>query len=374
VALGLYVHFPYCRRRCPYCDFAIAIAPPGEIPHAAWADAVLEELSLRAPLVEGRELVSIYFGGGTPALWKPAEIGRVIAAAQARLGEAQEITVEANPLDCRPETLAGLRAAGVNRISLGAQSVRDEDLVQLGRDHDAASALSAVAAVRRAGFPRLSVDLIYAVPGLTTAAWERTLARAIGLGPDHLSLYQLTVEPQTPLAEAVRRGKVTPAPDELSAEQFETAHRLLEAAGWEHYEVSAYARPGARAVHNSLYWTGGEYLGIGNGAASFLLEAPDRGVRFTAQRSAPRWLAARPHPSLDEDPRIAEISRQDATEMRADRIWLGLRTNDGVPAAWIDPARVERCLAAGLVMRIADRICPTPKGLLLADELGVAMS
>ena len=250
----------------------------------------------------------------------------------------------------------------------------DGELVTLGRDHDAAAALGAIPAARRAGFDRLSVDLIYAIPGLTTRAWERTLARALELAPDHLSLYQLTVEPQTPLAEAVHRGKVTPAPDELSAEQFELAHARLGAAGYEHYEVSAYARPGARAVHNSLYWTGGEYLGIGNGAASFLQDTPERGLRFTAHRSAARWLSAHPSADLHQDPRIAEITHQDAAALRADRIWLGLRTSDGIPADWVDAARAERCLAAGLVTRIADRLCPTPKGLLCADELGAELS
>ena len=200
--LGLYVHFPWCRARCPYCDFAIAVAPLDEIPHQRYADAVIEELAVRQARFAGRELVSIYFGGGTPALWEPREMRRVIDAAIATFGRQAlaEVTCEANPLDCTPDRLRALRDIGVDRLSLGAQSVADADLVQLGRDHDAGAALRAITAARDAGFTRLSVDLIYAVPGLTRAGWERTLSRIIEVAPEHLSLYQLTVEERTPLA------------------------------------------------------------------------------------------------------------------------------------------------------------------------------
>jgi oxygen-independent coproporphyrinogen-3 oxidase len=377
VELGLYVHFPWCRARCPYCDFAIAVAPLVEIPHERYTGAILAELAARAPRFPGRTLRTIYFGGGTPALWRPAEIARVIAAARAAFpGEPEEITVEANPNDAA--AFPALRAAGANRLSIGAQSFDDEELVRLGRDHDGASGLAALDAARAAGFDNVSLDLIYALPGRTLADWRRTLARAAAAGPEHLSVYQLTIEPATTFGEAARRGKLVPAPDELTAAMFEEAHAALGAAGYEHYEVSAYARAGRRSRHNSSYWRGVEYLGLGNGAHSFWRPAPGRGVRWASHRSVVRWLAGKPSPpevDLAADALVAEVTEQDERALAEDALWLGLRTSDGVPRA-LCAGREERALAlaaAGLVEVSEERVRPTPRGLLFADEIAARL-
>ena len=382
--LGVYIHFPWCRERCPYCDFAIAIAPLAEIPHQRYADAILAELEARAPRYHSRNLVSIYFGGGTPALWRAAQIERVIAAVRARFAAAApadlEITVEANPNDCTPATLAALAAAGVNRLSIGAQAFRDEELVQLGRDHDARAAAAALATARAAGFARVSLDLIFALPGRSLADWQRPLARALELGPDHLSVYQLTVEERTPLYAAVARGEVTPAPDDDCAEQFLAADAALSKAGYQHYEVSSYARAGARARHNSLYWRGVDYLGLGNGAHS-LLRSPDGGAeRFGNHRSVVRYLGASPagpDAALASDPLVAEHTRLDAAAFAADLVWLGLRTCDGIARASLPPGaapELERLRVAGL-LTVDDRsVRPTARGLLFADEVGARLA
>jgi oxygen-independent coproporphyrinogen-3 oxidase len=349
VDLGVYVHFPYCRARCPYCDFAIAVTD--QIPHARYADVVLAELADRAPAFTGT-LRSIYFGGGTPALWDPAQIARVIAAVKARFGEPEEITVEANPLDA--PSFAALRAAGANRLSLGAQSFDPPSLVQLGRDHDAPAASAAVAAARAVGFDNLSIDLIFAVPGRREL--DRTLATAIELAPDHISAYQLTVEDRTPFGAAARAGRLRPEPDDVCADQFERVDSLLSAAGYEHYEVSSYARPGRRSRHNQLYWRGAAYLGLGNGAHSF---NPPR--RWSNHRSVERYLTS--------PDKVDEARELTAAELAEDLLWLGLRTSDGVEISQAGRLDLPRLVAAGLVEVGGGRVRPTRRGLLLADEI-----
>jgi oxygen-independent coproporphyrinogen-3 oxidase len=374
--LGLYVHFPWCRLRCPYCDFAIAVAPLDEIPHRVYADAVLAELDVRAPRFPARRLVSIYFGGGTPALWDAGEIARVIGAARARFPEQAadlEISVEANPNDCTPRTLDALVRAGVNRLSIGAQAFRDDELVQLGRDHDARQAEGAVAAARAAGVRDVSIDLIFALPGRSLASWRATLARAIELAPDHVSAYQLTVEPRTSLGAAVRRGAVVPAPDDDCAAQLEAAGAALAAAGYEHYEVSSYARPGRRARHNSLYWRLDDYLGVGSGAHSFLHDrAAQAGLRWGNHRSVKAYLRA----AAAGESLVAEETPVDARAIAADRVWLGLRTADGVARDAL-PAQLpllDELARAGLVTLTDERVRPTARGLAVADALGARLA
>ncbi len=378
VDLGVYIHFPWCRARCPYCDFAIAVAPLAEIPHRTYADAVLAELSARAPRFPGRTLRTVYFGGGTPALWQAGELGRVIAGVRATFpGEPIEITVEANPLDCSAAELAALRTAGVTRLSIGTQSFDDRDLVTLGRDHDAARAGLAIAAARDAGFATVSIDLMYGAPGRARLDdWRRTLDRAIAAAPDHLSVYQLTIEERTPFGAAARSGTLVATPDEETALLFEEAHARLTAAGYEHYEVSAYARPGRRGLHNEAYWRGVEYLGLGNGAHSFHRPTADTGVRWSSHRSVTQYLAARPAPAatpLAQDPLVAEVTPQDAQALAEDALWLGMRTSDGVPRALVAGRDLSHLLAAGLVTADDDRIRPTPRGLLFADEIGARL-
>lgn len=382
--LGVYVHFPWCRRRCPYCDFAIAVAPLARIPHERYADAVLEELDARAPRFRpGRALRSIYFGGGTPALWRADCIARVVVAVR-RAFDAEraplEVTVEANPNDCTAEALRALRAAGANRLSIGAQAFDDRALVQLGRDHGAAESRAAVARARAAGFENVSLDLIYALPGRTLDDWRRTLDDAVAAAPDHLSVYQLTIEDRTTFGEAARRGRLRPVPDAEAARQFEEADRRLGEAGYEHYEVSSYARPGRRAVHNSLYWSGAEYLGLGNAAHSFWRPGPGRGVRWWAPRSVVAYLAARPagpDTPLADDPLVAGLEEQEAAALAEDEVWLGVRTADGV-ATFADglrgrEAEIARLVAAGFLEVRDGRVRPTPRGFLYADEIGVRL-
>ncbi len=375
--LGVYIHFPWCRARCPYCDFAVAVAPLGEIPHVAWADAVIDELGVRAARFAGRRLRSIYFGGGTPALWQAGEIAGVVRAVRETFGGGEpddlEITVEANPLDCRAEILAPLGEAGVNRLSIGTQSFNDSELVFLGRDHGGRAAKDALAAARSAGFSRVSLDLIYALVGRTLDDWRRTLDEAIELAPEHLSVYQLTIEPRTPFGQAARAGKLTPVEDDLSADEFELAHATLEAAGWEHYEVSSYARAGKRAVHNSLYWSGGEYLGLGNGAHSFWKDG-EVGLRWSNHRSVTRYLAGAPAIDIAACPRVAETIPLDQQELADDLVWTGMRVRDGVPRVLVEGrAGLARLFAGGLVEEHGDRIRPTARGLLFADEIAASL-
>lgn len=394
-SVGVYVHVPWCRQRCPYCDFAIAIAPLDAIPHDAYADALLVELAGRSPLYAGHELTSIYFGGGTPALLEPTALARVIGGVRAAFdatGAALEITVEANPLDATPDRLAALRAAGVDRLSLGVQSFDDATLGALGRDHDGAAGAAAVRAARTAGFARISMDLICAVPDRGTAALDADLARTIALAPDHVSCYQLTIEPRTPFGEAARAGRLVPVTDEQGAAELELAHARLEGAGYEHYEVSSFAQPGARARHNASYWRGVPYLGLGAGAAS-LWRGAGGGVRWTGKRAVNAYLAgaqtdaasvwtAPPEPralaaALARDPRIelGSVEPQDAAALDADALWLGLRTTDGVPAEALGgrEAVVARLAGAGLLDASPTRVRPTARGLLYADQLGVEL-
>ena len=367
VDFGVYVHFPWCRARCPYCDFAIAVAPLEAIPHDRYADHVLAELAARAPRFEGLRLLSIYFGGGTPALWRADALGRVRAAIADRFGAPVEVTVEANPNDCRPEVLGPLADAGVTRLSIGAQAFRDDDLVFLGRDHDAEAAARAYAEARTAGFAEISLDLICALPGRPIA-----LDRALELDPGHLSVYQLTIEAATPFGQAARTGRLVPTPDEEAAADLERVHARLAAAGYEHYEVSSYARPSHRAIHNSLYWRGAPYLGLGNGAHSFWNDGLV-GLRWAGHRSVVKYLAGRPDPDLARDGCVTDVTEQDAAALAGDRLWLGMRTSDGVPRALAPERALGPLVAAGLVVVEADRIRPTARGLLFADEIGARL-
>ncbi len=366
VELGVYVHFPWCRKLCPYCDFAVEV---GEPPHARYRDAVLAELASRAASFTG-ELVSIYLGGGTPSLWQPDCIAAVIDGVRERFattrGRPLEITIEANPTDCTDPNLAAWRAAGIDRISIGVQSFAQDELVMLGRDHrfgDGAAAIERV--VAHGGFT-VSADFILGVParGARTPPWLEAVAR---LAVDHLSIYELTIEDRTAFGQRVRDGRLVMLDDDTLTDLYTTTHEVLGAAGFEHYEISSYARPGKRAVHNSLYWQGAPFLGLGVGAASLEL-APDgsgSGRRITNPRKAAAYLAAPGAPSL------AETTSIGAVEMACDRAWLGLRTRDGVLESSLDAAAgiVEWLVTETLAERQNGRICPTLRGFLMADRI-----
>jgi len=359
---SVYIHYPWCRHRCPYCDFAIAVAPEADIPHARYAQAVVDELDARAPDFEGLELETLYIGGGTPSLWPAPELARVLAAVRTRFpGVPSEVTLEANPSDCRPEVMAAWRAAGITRLSIGVQSFHGSDLVVLGRDHRMGQGLAAIEAAMAAGFDSLSIDLILSVP---QAATDPGLERAIALGVPHISTYELTVEPRTPLAQAVARGEVVPFDDDVCAERYLAVHDRLTAAGYEHYEISSFALPGHRGRHNRRYWLGLPYLGLGNGAASLRVFADGSAERATNHRSVGRYLqVGEPGgPTRWAD----QVETLTSREMACDTVWLGLRTSDGVPLEALAeaPELVHWLTSTGLAEVVGERLAPTVRGFL----------
>jgi oxygen-independent coproporphyrinogen-3 oxidase len=375
----VYVHFPFCGVRCPYCDFAVDTR--AELPHDAYADAVLAELAARRAWFEGSgPLASIYFGGGTPGLWRPDSLGRVLDGARAAFGDppasSLEITVEANPGEVDEPHLAALAAAGVNRLSLGAQSFEDRLLRTLGRNHDAAAIPAAVRAARAAGFATISIDLIFGIPGQSRDDWRRALDAALALAPEHVSAYALTVERATAFGALDRAGKLPRPDDEEVAAMFEDAGTALAAAGLPRYEVSSYARPGLRARHNGLYWSGAPYLGLGASAASFRPLADGMGWRFRNPRSTETYLGAVRKGTLA----ARHVERRSAEELENEALWLGLRTVDGVDRA-AHRARYGRdpldgredaaraAIDAGWLAVDAGTVRLTRAGFLLADEV-----
>jgi len=381
--LGVYVHFPFCRVRCPYCDFATAVCEP--IPHDEYAATIVAELAARAGWFRGDgapDLQSIYFGGGTPGLWRPEAIGRVADTAR-RLFEASEpleITVEANPGEVTARSVAGLRAVGVNRVSLGVQAFQDHLLAAIGRQHSVAAIAAAVHAVRAAGIDNLCADLMFGLPGQTADDWRRSLDALLGFSPEHITAYALTVERGTPFGALDRAGKLQRPDDETVAAMSETAHEVLQAAGFEHYEISSYARTGRRAVHNTLYWTGGAYLGVGASASSFRPLIDGTGWRFSNPRALTTYL--RSVAAGEGTPLPAKIERRTAEDLENEGLWLGLRTSDGVDRAaherryGRDPlsfperaAAAHKCVDAGWLSVAPDRLRLTVTGFLFADEV-----
>jgi oxygen-independent coproporphyrinogen-3 oxidase len=376
--LGVYVHFPFCGVRCPYCDFAVDTR--AEIPHDAYADAVIAELGARRAWFAG-PLVSIYFGGGTPGLWRPAALGRVVDAVRDAFGgppaDALEITVEANPGEVDAPHLRALRAAGVNRLSLGAQAFEDRLLRALGRNHDAAAIPAAVRAARAAGFEALSLDLMFGLPEQSRDDWRRALDAVVALAPEHVSAYALTIERGTAFGARDRAGTLPRPDDDAVAVMFEDAAAALGAAGLPRYEVSSYASPARRARHNGLYWSGAPYLGLGASAASFRPLADGAGWRFSNPRATDTYLAAVAAGGGAVAPR--EVERRAASELENEAVWLGLRTVDGVDRAahrrryGRDPldgrTAAPACLAAGWLVVDEERVRLTPTGFLFADEV-----
>lgn len=269
--VGLYLHIPFCKTICPYCDFFIVGAKPHTM--ARYIDALKREMALEAPNPPWVDFTfhTLYFGGGTPSLLPPSELQALIDCAyhHFHFAEEVEITVEANPGTADETKWRDFRAVGVNRLSIGVQSFRDRDLRVLGRDHSAREALDCVEAARRAGFQNLNIDLIFGIPGQTLDDWRQNLEIALQLRPEHLSAYELTYAEGTALTKRWIKGQIDACPEEQVAEMFELAHELLETHGYEHYEISNYARPGYCSRHNEAYWTGAPYLGLGASAHSF---------------------------------------------------------------------------------------------------------
>jgi oxygen-independent coproporphyrinogen III oxidase len=357
---------------CPYCDFAVEVGPPE---HTAYLRAILSELEARAAAFEGHELVSIYFGGGTPSLWDPDCLAEVVAAIRARFGGAApetklEVTLEANPTDCDAEHLAAWHAAGVNRLSIGVQSLAPDELVVLGRDHRFGDGPAALARVLAHGGFATSCDFILGTP--TARAYDTSWVDAIaspsarGDGVDHLSVYELTIEERTAFGQRVKTGRLVPRDEDTLAELYIAAHDALTARGFEHYEISSYARPGKRAIHNSLYWRCAPFLGLGVGAASLELCADGGAVRATNPRRAAAYLAAPGTP--------ADVMPATAGELAVERAWLGMRTCDGVTEDVLPATVVTWLLSEGLADRRAARICPTLRGFLMADRIAARIA
>jgi oxygen-independent coproporphyrinogen-3 oxidase len=373
---ALYVHVPYCRHVCPYCDFNVyAAARPAEAGYAAGLVAELTAHAAREPW-SGRRVKTVYLGGGTPSLFSPAAIDGILTAVAARFGlvDGAEITLEANPGTLSQAALAGYRATGVNRLSLGAQSFHPHHLQTLGRDHGPDDVRAAVDAARAAGFENLSLDLIFGIPGETLADWEMDLAHALEPAPAHVSTYALTYEPGTPFHTWRARGRLRPVDDDLEAAMAELMGTRLGAAGFERYEISSYARPGFAARHNLSYWDGSDYLGLGAGAHAFS-QQPAPGVRSMNERSPERYLAAVGATGTA----VASIEPLTEATARAEFCFTGLRQTAGIDVASFR-RRFDTELAAafphvlgligdGLLDLIGGRLRLTPRGLAFADTV-----
>jgi oxygen-independent coproporphyrinogen-3 oxidase len=399
-----YVHFPWCLAKCPYCDFVSYVAP--SIDHKAYADAVIRELGHREASFAAaggdttRHLETIFFGGGTPSLWDAVELGRVLRTLRERLGpEAPlraagvEVTVECNPTSLDEERARRLRDAGVNRLSIGVQSLREDRLRYLGRLHDVAGAKTAVRGALASGMPRVSADLIFGLPGQSPEEARAEALELADLGVTHLSCYQLTIEPGTRFGELARRGRLPLAEDAAVADAFLAIDEALAGLGFLHYEISNYARPGEEARHNLAYWRGAEYLGLGCGAYGFLQDPggpsdaseprPAGGTRWRNETDPAKYMAGSggaatllppAAPAVPPAPAAsgssASLEPLDAETLLRERIMLGLRlaagfdleaaardlgveawTSDRRRAlAWLeDRQRVER---AGPVLRV----------------------
>jgi oxygen-independent coproporphyrinogen-3 oxidase len=367
--LGIYVHCPYCRAKCPYCDFNVAIHRDDRI--GPFVAALRAELARYAALPWAGRIpaASLFLGGGTPSLLPPEAIAAVLADARRGLGlvPGAEVTLEANPERLDTDRLRAFRAAGVNRLSLGVQSLDDGVLRRLGRTHAAADGVAAYRAARAAGFENVSLDLLYGCPDQDLRSWTRTLDEALAWAPEHLSAYALTLEPRTPF------GRRPPAglPDEdLAVAQFEMMVERAAGAGLERYEISNFARPGRRSRHNLGYWRRDDYVGLGPGAHGAL-----GAVRYWTQRSEPRWRAA----ILAGTWAIEGWERLTARQVAAERIVLGLRLAEGIPVEWLAAhladvpggaaAVLARHEAAGVLAVRQGRLALTDKGVLLSDAV-----
>jgi oxygen-independent coproporphyrinogen-3 oxidase len=334
--VGVYVHIPFCERVCPYCDFAVVGVRRLEREREdRYIDALLCELEFRRGAFAGRTLASLYFGGGTPSLCRPESIERIVRAVTAAFAPesgAVETTLEVNPSTVERERLPDFRAAGVNRVSVGVQSFDDGVLKRLGRAHRAEEAHRTLRACRDAGFAAVSLDLLFAAPGQTRAGFERDLAAALDFLPEHLSAYELTLEPGTPFADAAAAGKLALPEEDDALAMFEGCGAALEAAGYEHYEISNYARAGFAAVHNQRYWRRLPVLGLGTGA--FSTDPSASGTPFGVRRSNLRDPAAyATRAAAGESAEGAPAEVLDATTARAEAMFLGLRTRRGVEVA-----------------------------------------
>lgn len=374
---GLYVHWPFCVSKCPYCDFNSHVRE--RVDAARWQAAYLAELDhyAAAGIGAGETITSVFFGGGTPSLMPPDTAAAILAAARRhwRFADDVEITLEANPNSAEAGKFAAFAAAGINRLSIGVQSFDADVLKFLGRAHDAGEARAAIAAAAKA-VPRYSFDLIYARPGQTADSWRAELGEALGLAGDHLSLYTLTIEPNTGFAGAVARGVLQPMPADDQAALYDLTQEIMAQAGMPAYEISNHAKPGGESRHNLVYWRSGDYLGLGPGAHARILR--DGGWRAVQNRRKPEaWLEqveAQGHGREAEAPVAAQERAEEA-------LMMGLRLSEGVYAEnfraasglllndVVPPARSAPLEAAGLLIRSPDRLVATAEGRAVLDGL-----
>lgn len=371
--LGLYVHWPYCARICPYCDFNVVRDRGRKVEQAHLVEAILTDMRTQADLTGPRPLVSIFFGGGTPSLMEPDAVARIIAEAKILWPsqEPLEISLEANPTDAERERFEGFAKAGVERLSLGLQSLNDASLKLLGRNHGDDEALRAARTARDI-FARLSVDLIYALPGQSPQAWADELSAAADLGADHISPYQLTIESGTAFDRAVRRGALVPPDDELGAVLYETTQTVLSQRGFDAYEVSNHAKgQAARSRHNLIYWRGEDYVGVGPGAHGRITVDGERVATFAAAKIGD-------YRDQVEATGLGWQSEQvlSPQEQAEERLLAGLRIDEGVSFNDLaaldlthDHHRVVQLAQLGLITTQGNRLCATPQGRALLDAV-----
>jgi len=369
---GVYVHWPFCRAKCPYCDFNSHVRHGG-VDEARFLAAYLSELAHFASLAPTRSVTSIFFGGGTPSLMRPETVAAILDAIAGHwsLESDAEITLEANPTSVEAERFAGYRAAGVNRLSLGVQALDDPSLKSLGRQHNAEEALAALALAKR-HFDRVSFDLIYAREGQSVRAWEEELARALDHAADHLSLYQLTIEEGTPFAARHAAGTLRTPNGAVARALYLLTQELCEAAGLPAYEVSNHARPGSESRHNLIYWRGHDYAGVGPGAHSRITTDGTKRA-LSAIKSPEAWLA---EVEISGRGFVSEETLN-AAEAADEYLLMGLRLSEGIDLARLaaiggralDEDRLQALAREGLLTRNDTKLAATPKGRLVLNRL-----
>ncbi len=373
--LAIYIHWPFCKSKCPYCDFNSHVRDRVEF--SRWQQALLRELEYMASKVSGHEVASIFFGGGTPSLMPPAIAEALIKRVHDLwpVSDTLEITLEANPTSVETNTFPDFAAAGVNRVSLGVQSLDDKELAFLGRGHSAKEALAAIALAKKT-FDRYSFDLIYARPNQTLAAWDAELSQALDHAAGHLSLYQLTIEENTAFHHAYAKGNFTLPNEEASEALYRLTEERMQDAGYAAYEVSNYAKPGHECRHNLAYWLGGDYIGVGAGAHGRITA---NGQRIATQtlKSPERWLE-----NVERDGQAVEIWQQVSREDEAaERLMMGLRLAGGIEyrafsersgfalGDYLDAKKVALYTGKGLLEPSSERLQVTLKGRLVLNRL-----
>lgn len=362
----VYIHVPFCARRCSYCDFSIAVRK--QVPASRYIDAIKAELATRAIGPSRNALGSVYLGGGTPSKLGADVAGitnLISTVAQRPLTDLGEVTVEANPEDITADVVRAWRHGGVNRVSLGVQSFDPAVLEWMHRTHSVPQVFEAVKILNGEGINRISIDLIFALPDSLDRDWSRDLETAVSLEPGHVSVYGLTVEPHTPLGRWTDYGRVAGVSEARFEAEFLEADRTLGEVGYLHYEVSNYARPGDHSRHNSAYWSGASYLGVGPSAHGF-----DGETRRWNAREYVRWLEL---VEGGEDPMEGDEMLWPA-EVSAERVYLGLRTTDGLRATEVELRRAEPWIAEGWARREGDQLILTPLGWLRMDSLAAALA